>query len=312
MIIMIEKSIINKYSKDIVASSTARINTHFATKNFDLIQIYHYAVTGMSEILQQIHSHQQIPVEPLRTTIFPAVKRLADSPSVFTLLSQLQSKDDYTSKHSIAVGILAMNLGKVLKLPVDQIDLLMTAGTLHDVGKMMIPDLILNKPSQLTLDEFEVMKRHTVYGYEMISRTATFTESEAIIALEHHEQVDGNGYPHRKKNSEINYLAKIVNVVDVFHAMSSSRIYHDPMPFYQILVEMNNGVFGHFDPAISLAFIQNMMEQLIGEKVLLSDSRIGIIRMIPMQVPTRPFVEVGSTIVDLNRTPEINILRLLP
>ena len=75
---------------------------------------------------------------------------------------------------------------------------------------------------------------------------------------------------------------------------------------------MSDGVFGQFDPVISMTFIRHMMEQLIGEKVVLSDGRIGVIRMIPVASPTKPFIEVSSTIIDLNNTPELNILRLIP
>ena len=295
-----------------VATSTVKINTNFATQHFGFYNVYQQAVSEMTAVLNAVQSTGQIPEEPLYHTIFPAVEFLSDYPAVYTLLSQLETKEDYITKHSIAVGILSKQIGKALKYPEQTLTLLMRAGTLHDVGKMAVPISILNKPGKLTTDEFEEVKQHTIYGYEMILRTSTFSEAEALSALNHHERVNGEGYPHRKKAMEFNELAKIVSVADVFHAMNATKSYHHPLPFYEVLVEMSDGVFGQFDPVISMTFIRHMMEQLIGEKVVLSDGRIGVIRMIPVASPTKPFIEVSSTIIDLNNTPELNILRLIP
>ena len=182
---------------------------------------------------------------------------------------------------------------------------------MHDVGKLKIPDEILNKPAKLTDREFEEMKKHTNYGFTLILNSKDFTETEALVAIEHHERADGKGYPFFKRESETNFYSRIVHVADVFHAMSSRRCYKNEMPFYDVLFTMNKEIFGNFDPIIALKFLNHVMESLINEKVLLSSGEEAMIRFINPLDPTRPLVEAESGIIDLSRNLNINIIKLI-
>ena len=271
----------------------------------------HLATSEMTKVLKEIRKNNRILIQPLQDVVFPAVQMMSSEPGIFNLILQLGQKDDYTSQHSIAVAILSLKLGRALNLSFeDQTDLLQGA-VLHDIGKLRIPDEILNKPTSLTHAEYEEMKRHTVYGYELIERTGAAPEVQARIALEHHERLNGSGYPYNKKDDEIHPLSKIVSVIDSFHAMSSMRVYRDQIPFYEILVKLHHDMFGMFDPLVTLTFLRMMMNELVGTHVELSNGERGVIKVISPQAPTLPMIEVGQTVIDLSQMTGIKIVRIV-
>ncbi len=136
----------------------------------------------------------------------------------------VEAKDYYTKGHSEGVAVYAVKLGRYLKLNTRELDALYTAGVLHDIGKIGIPDHILNKPSGLDNEEFEIMKTHPAIGREIISQVGTLSDILSIV-YHHHERVDGKGYPQGITGEQIPELAKIISVTDAFEAMTSNRAY---------------------------------------------------------------------------------------
>ena len=133
------------------------------------------------------------------------------------------------------------------------------AAPMHDVGKIGIPDEILHKPGRLNPDEFEVMKTHTLVGYEILKSSGRdVLKAAALIALEHHERWDGTGYPYQKAGEEISLMGRIISIVDVFDALYNKRIYKKPWPLENIisLVEEEKGF--HFDPKLVDLFLENI------------------------------------------------------
>ena len=167
---------------------------------------------------------------------------------------------------------------------------LTAAALLHDVGKMLIPETITNKPGKLTSQEYAIMQKHTVYGYDILKDTVGITHRQALVALQHHERLDGSGYPTGIKEAHIDLFSRIVAVADVFHAMTSNRVYQDHSPFYQVLFQMEKDMFGELDPVVTMLFIEKTMNSLIGFPVLLTDGRSGTIRLVPKRIPTRPLI----------------------
>ncbi|WP_045220819.1 HD domain-containing phosphohydrolase [Desulfonatronum thioautotrophicum] len=141
----------------------------------------------------------------------------------------VEAKDVYTRGHSERVAIYATHLGNRLGLTKDELHLLYTGGILHDIGKIGIPDIILNKPSKLTTDEFTVMQRHPELGRAILNQVTSFGDILPIIFY-HHERVDGDGYPMGLHQEEIPFLARVLSVVDSFEAMTSDRAYRKALP----------------------------------------------------------------------------------
>jgi len=182
---------------------------------------------------------------------------------------------------------------------------------LHDVGKMLIPEAILNKAGKLTAEEFAMMQKHTVYGYEILKATVGVTHRQALVALQHHERINGSGYPSGIKKDDIDLFSRIVSVADVFHAMTSNRVYQNHFPFYRVLSEMERDMYSGLDPAITMLFIEKTMNALIGDSVLLTDGREGTIITVPKNDPTRPLIQVGDNFVDLSKDLSLQIKQIV-
>ncbi|MFH1923305.1 MAG: HD-GYP domain-containing protein, partial [Planctomycetota bacterium] len=133
------------------------------------------------------------------------------------------------------------------------------AAPMHDVGKIGIPDAILQKPGKLTLEEFEIMKTHTVIGADMLTGSdVPMLQMAREIAFAHHERWDGSGYPNRLTGPDIPESARIVAIVDVYDALTHDRVYRPAMAEEEVLEIMRQGVGTHFDPCLSALFFSHL------------------------------------------------------
>lgn len=269
------------------------------------------AVRQAGALFEGIRGSNNVPVDELRSEVIPMVHEVAVSSGLFDLFSELQAKDDYTYRHNIAVGMISTMIGKWMGLPEQDLMQLTTAGLLHDVGKMQIPEEILSKPGKLTEEEFALMKQHTVFGYELLRNTPGITEQQALVALRHHERLDGSGYPSGLKGDEIDLFSRIVAVADIFHAMSSPRAYRDASAFHEVLYQLSSDAYSALDPAITGLFIQKIMQSMIGQKVQLTNQQQGTVVLVHQHDPLHPLVQIGDAYVDLSKTRTVKIEKIL-
>lgn len=269
---------------------------------------------AIESIFEQIrhNKNKRIPMLEVRNEVIPFIQQVSEKNDFFGVLAALQSKDDYTYRHNVAVGILSTLIGKWLKMKPEDLTLLTIAATLHDIGKMRIPDELLTKPGPLSDEEFELMKKHTTFGYEMIRDTVGTNHTQALVALQHHERMDGSGYPFGVLGNRITDFSKIVAVADVFHAMTSDRYYRKAAPLYEVLLQMEECVFGKLDPYICRVFINKLMQSMIGNDVELTDGRTGKIVMILATDPLRPLVNIDEDFIDLSKHRSLGIVRVIP
>ena len=143
---------------------------------------------------------------------------------VRSMVATLEAKDFYTYGHSTRVADMAYKLGEVLGMTTEELELIHIAGDLHDIGKIGVPDNILNKPDSLEVGEWELMKNHPYIGYNILSKTSTFEDISRIV-LYHHERWDGKGYPKGLKEEEIPFASRILAVCDSIDAIKSDRPY---------------------------------------------------------------------------------------
>ncbi len=268
-------------------------------------------VAQMRDIFQEIRYSKKIPLADIRKEMIPVIHQGSEPSNLFGLLSSLQVKDDYIYRHHIGVAMIATLIGRWLHMQESELLQLSTAALLHDVGKIRIPQEILNNPDKLTEEEFEIMKKHTLFGYELIKGTVGTSHRQALVALQHHERMDGRGYPFGLKQDKIDFFSRIVMVADVFHAMTSNRVYRTPSPFYRILKEIGRNAFGVFDAKIVHVFLNKIMESLVGREVMLTDGRKGRIVMINSFDPTHPLVRVEEHFLDLSKNADAGIDRIL-
>lgn len=269
------------------------------------------AIVQVETIFDYVKQTDHIPLLEIKETIIPTIQQAVETPQLFYLFHELRKADDYTYRHNIGVGIIATLIGRWLNLSSTELEKVTIAATLHDIGKTKIPLHILNKPGKLTAEEYDIVKKHTLYGYELLNNTIGISQDISLVALQHHERENGTGYPFGVKGEQISLISKIVAVADVFHAMSSNRVYHDALPFYSVIKQMNEDVFGKFDPKILLPFLSNVMQTLVGSEIVLNDGRCGVILMLNPYNILMPLVKVDGTIINLAENRRLEIARIL-
>jgi HD-GYP domain-containing protein (c-di-GMP phosphodiesterase class II) len=177
--------------------------------------------------------------------------KTAQEDVVYKLSHATSYKDPETKNHIIRVGLYSAIIAKELNWTQENIELIRLAAPMHDIGKVGIPDKILNKPGKLTEEEYKIMKKHTLYGHDILhGGDSELSNTASIIALEHHEKWDGTGYPNNKRGEEISIYARITMVSDVFDALLSERPYKKAWPIEDVVKELKRTSGTHFDPRI--------------------------------------------------------------
>jgi putative nucleotidyltransferase with HDIG domain len=242
-------------------------------------------------------------VEPLVEDITRSIGR---NQSALLSLLRLKTHDDYTFLHSVAVCALMVTFCKSLKLDADVTREAGLGALLHDTGKMRVPDAILNKPGRFTDAEFDVMKRHSRDGYDILRATPGIGDVPLDIALHHHERMDGTGYPERLPGEQISMMARMTAIVDVYDAITSDRCYHVGMPPAEALKKMWEWSKFDFDQTLMRAFISTIGIYPVGTLVRLESGRLGVVTELhPTQI-MKPSVRVFfSTKSNLHITPAL-------
>ncbi|OBR62281.1 hypothetical protein A7K91_01265 [Paenibacillus oryzae] len=269
------------------------------------------AVQEIKEVFGAARQSGGLRLTTIRDKLVPLIGELSHCAKLGQALVYLEQNDDYTFRHSVGVALFSRLIGQNQGMPGKDLDELTTAAFLHDIGKIRIPDSILNKTGALSNEEFACIKRHPEYGYEIVKECSGITDRQALAVLQHHERMDGSGYPHGLRGGDIHPFGKIVAIADVFHAMISKRPYKNAVPFYQVLQEMNSDAYGKLDPGLSIAFIDRLMQTLIGNKVSLSNGGEARIVFIKREDPVRPLVESGGSYMDLSTIRDLNMVSIL-
>jgi putative nucleotidyltransferase with HDIG domain len=273
-------------------------------------EVYRSARAIVQGAMQDVRLGRAIDTDQVGHVVTGLVDSIVRNPDALVSLSRLKSFDEYTFFHSVNTAILALALGRTLGLSRHALHLLGSGTLLHDIGKMKIPLEILNKPGRFEAHEFEIMKQHALRGVEILSATTGFQEEIVRPALEHHERVDGTGYPYGRSRSELTQFGLITSVVDIYDAMTSDRCYHKGMPSHRALQHLYNiGRDGHLDSNYVQQFIQCVGVYPVGSCVLLNTGEAGIVSQLHHDQPVNPKVilvrdaqlqRTGPKPIDLN------------
>ncbi|HZG56112.1 HD-GYP domain-containing protein [Paenibacillus sp.] len=261
---------------------------------------YDIAVGRMKTMFDEAFQNGFIKPEVVDQTYDPLVESMRQETDVVGLLLSLDSKDDYTYEHCIQVGMLSYYIAKWLNYSEEEAYGVGKAGFLHDIGKSKIHKTILLKPSRLTDEEYDEIKRHTEYGYEIVMNSV-HDRVAAYAALQHHERANGKGYPFGITYEWVHPVSKIVAVADIYSAMISSRVYQQKRDLFVVLKELYDLSFTELDPMITQTFIRRMIPNFIGKLAVLTDGRIGEIVLNHTTELFQPLVRIGNEFVDLAR-----------
>ena len=218
---------------------------------------------------------------------------------IFDMLHNMRSYDDPTYTHCLNVALICHVFATWLGFPDRDVDAITVAGLLHDIGKLKIPSSILDKPAKLTEDEYQIIKTHTVEGYNLL-KDLNIDDHIKNAALMHHERCDGSGYPLGLTSDRIDTYAKIVSIADVYDAMTSARVYRGPLcPFKVISIFESEGL-QKYDSEYILTFLEYVVNSYVNNRVLLSNGLVGDIVLINKMDLSHPMVHCGSHYIDLS------------
>nr|WP_295971882.1 HD domain-containing phosphohydrolase [uncultured Bacillus sp.] len=211
---------------------------------------------------------------------------------LMSLLSDICIHDSYIFTHSLNVSLYALAIGMEMGLAEPQLEMIGLGALLHDIGKVTVPTEILMKPGHLTDDEFAIIKAHTSNGFELLRKTYTLPLLVAHCAYQHHERLDGSGYPRGIIGKDIHLFAQIIAVADVFDAVTSNRVYRTAMLPHEGLELLYSGMGKQFQEKIVKAFYHSVAIYPVGMTVEINDGRKGVVIRQNVLYSDRPFVQV--------------------
>ncbi|WP_096200575.1 HD-GYP domain-containing protein [Bacillus sp. FJAT-45350] len=241
-------------------------------------------IEGMMKAGRTVRSFQKIFKD--------IVSCLSENPTALNLLATTKIQEHYVYQHSVNVAIYSCQLAIANGLPLKNIEEIGLGAMLHDLGKLYISADILNKPDKLTKDEFEQIKTHSELGFGVLRKIHEIPLTVSHCALQHHERVDGTGYPRNLKEKEIHSYAKILSVADVFDALTSYRVYRPAMLPHKAIELLYAGAGSQFDNKQVHLFKDCVAIYPQGLTVTLNDGRQGIVSKYNFGVVGRPVVRI--------------------
>ncbi len=244
----------------------------------------------VKSIMDHINLGESFDVETVKSTVQSCMYSILRNEDALMMLTQIRNQDEYTAEHCMRVGIVSIAFGKYLGLSEEHMHDLGVCGMLHDVGKVKIPDRILNKPGPLTANEMDIMKQHPDLGYEILLKKRNLTPSAVDVVYAHHERLDGSGYPRAFNENKISFNAKLVAIVDVHDAVTSNRVYSkgcSPTEAYKILMEGRGALY---DAELVLKFIEWLGVYPAGSIVEMSNGQLAIVLGVNRERKLKPRV----------------------
>jgi putative nucleotidyltransferase with HDIG domain len=247
---------------------------------------------NIKNTMDSIRYGNSIDVKPIRNSVCKMIDELMEVKDTMVNLQDLKSNDQYTFSHSVNVCVLSLITGISMNYDEEKLRELGIGAMLHDIGKIRIPNEILNKPESLTAEEFKIIKKHTNYGYEILKKSKVLSTYASYIALTHHERCDGEGYPLGLRGEEIHEFSRIVSIADVYDAITSDRIYKK-RTHVNDAVEYLIGMGDHqFDYNIVRSFIEHITIYPPGTCVLLNNGEKAIVVDVNKKYPNRPIIRI--------------------
>ncbi len=226
--------------------------------------------------------------------------------NIFSMLHNMRMYDDLTYAHSINVALICYVLAGWMHMSEEDTNLVTLCGLLHDVGKIMMPEDIIKKPDKLSVHEYDIVKTHTIEGYNLLKK-CSISDHIKNAALMHHERYDGTGYPLGLSGKKIDRFATIVSVADVYEAMTSARVYRGPLcPFRVLSIFVSEGL-QKYDPEVILPFMENIVSTYMGNRVRLTNGVEGEIIYFNKVNPSRPTIRCGANYIDLMQEYNVEI-----
>ena len=257
----------------------------------------HVFVEGITRAIEQ---GNHLNLQEARPVIRECVDSIKANASAMFWMSRIKSRDAYTAEHCLRVAIFTVAFARFLGMPDEDLEIAGMCGLLHDLGKLKVPEEILNKPGALSPSEYAIMQKHTTLGYELLSSDPELDPIIRDVTRHHHERMDGRGYPQQLEEWQISRFARIVAIVDAFDAMTSDRCYRDGIPASDAIRVLYRSRGRQFDADMVEAFIRMVGIYPPGTLVELNSGEVALIVTVHPGKKLKPRIEI---LMDANKKP---------
>ena len=247
---------------------------------------------NMQEILEDLSQGKATSIVPLGQNVSQMAEEVKAHKELVIPLIQLKKHDDLTFTHSLNVAVISLFIAKFLGLKDEELTNLGLGALLHDLGKLVIPPEILNKPSKLSEEEYEIVQKHPLSAKNILDEKTQLSEKVKEIPLQHHERIDGSGYPFHLTKEEISIFSRIVAVADIYEALTSDRPYRKALPIPEVIEYLmgNNGY--RLDDRVVTTFIRHLSPYQVGDLIKLSTGEEAVVSRINPILPFRPIIRI--------------------
>lgn len=266
--------------------------TTLAAERVRAKRIHSEALGVVTGLMEDVRLGRQVDLERANPVVGEMVGSIFRNRDALLGLSRIRHMDRYTFEHSVNVAVLMVSLAHTLELERSLVESIGLGALLHDIGKTKTPPKILNKPGALTNEEFAAMRMHVVHSHDILAQAPGIPEAALAVAAEHHERIDGSGYPDRKAGSEISEYGRMSAIVDVYDAITSDRVYHRGMLPHQALRKLLEWSNGHFELRLVQHFIRCVGIYPVGTLVRLQSDRLAIVMESGRGDPLMPIVRL--------------------
>ncbi len=251
--------------------------TDIQSEHKKIYKTFREARSVTHNMMENIRLGEALDTKQARETVHGCVQSVIRHPDALLWMSRIRERQEYTAEHCLNVCILAIAFGRQLGFSEQELEKIGMCGLLHDVGKMRVPQEIVDKPAALTTKEFNMMKAHTVHGRNLLMSTSGVYGGAIDVAYSHHERIDGEGYPRKLPAAGISYYSRIICLVDAYDAMTADRCYDEAKTSTQALKIIYAERGKQFDEQLALKFIQTIGLYPAGSLVELYNGEVGIV-----------------------------------
>lgn len=262
-------------------------------------------------VFGELKNSSQFNYSELSAAVSESVEDMIINNDILMRLNQLKEDDDYTFQHALRVSMLATSLGKWMGYNRNEIEDLSIAGLMFDIGKMRIPDFLYNRKESLSEMEYEMYKKHPQLSYTILLQTQGVSQGVRFAALQHHERIDGSGYPLRLKGGQIHPYSKIIMVCDIFDAMITDRPYNESISPFDAATYLYHHSGITLDQEVTYVFLKKLAEYYMGKKLLLDNGEEAMVVFVDSDFPHQPIIKVKDKIINLHEHPEIKVVKFL-
>ncbi len=250
------------------------------------------ALMTLNETFYQVIKGKEVSIEPVKELVDGIIEEILSSKKSVVSLVQLRQHDDSVFAHSVNVAALSAFVGKFLGFSHSQLKMLALGSVMHDLGKIKVPVEILNKPDKLSPKEWELIKKHSSWSAELITEKMPEERESINIALQHHERMDGSGYPYGLKGEDIHFLSRICACADVYDALTVDRPYRKRFSYAEALEYLMGNSHSLFDLQVVTAMVRHIAPYPVGEVVKLTSGETAVVVKLNEGLPIRPVVRV--------------------